>query len=138
MPPYAHKRKTPTSGYRGDFWSKGVVLILACDDTIKKLKKKNIFFIKKVFSFLNLYQCFYLHQWRDSACPVCAIFFSLNRPHRADSVIELPCPSVWMSVCLRQGVQFFCGLSLALRSHDQFQASNWSSLPPSLIPPHPQ
>ena len=29
------------------------------------------------------------------------------------------------------GCSFFLGLSLALRSHDQFQASHWSSLPPS-------
>ena len=38
--------------------------------------------------------------------------FLLNWPHWADSVIESPC--------------FFC-LSLALRSHDQFRASQWSS-----------
>ena len=31
------RRKTPTSGCRGDFWSKNVFLILACDDTISKL-----------------------------------------------------------------------------------------------------
>ena len=29
------------------------------------------------------------------------------------------------------GCSFFLGLSLALRSHDQFEASHWSSLPPS-------
>ena len=33
--------------------------------------------------------------------------FSLNRPHLADSVIESPCPSVWMSVCLPQPNIFF-------------------------------
>ena len=39
-----------------------------------------------------------------------------------------------MSRCLwlcAIGCSFFLGLSLALRYHDQFQASNWSSLPPS-------
>ena len=41
--------------------------------------------------------------------------------------------SMCLFVCLRHRVQFFSlGLSLALRSHDQFQASHWSSLPPSL------
>ena len=40
--------------------------------------------------------------------------------------------SVCLSVCLRHLMQFFLGLSLAMRSHDQFQASHWSSLPPSL------
>ena len=59
--------------------------------------------------------------------------FSLNRPHWVDSVIESPCPSVWMSVCPWYMCSFFLGLSLALRSHDQFQASHWSS--PHLPPP---
>ena len=36
-----------------------------------------------------------------------------------------------LSVCAIRW-SFFLGLSLALRSHDQFQASHWSSLPPSL------
>ena len=39
---------------------------------------------------------------------------------------------VCLFVCWRHQVQFFLGLSLALRSHDQFQASHWPSLPPSL------
>ena len=43
---------------------------------------------------------------------------SLNQPHWAYSVME-SCPSV----CLRHQVQFFLDLSLALKSHDQFQAS---------------
>ena len=43
---------------------------------------------------------------------------------RAGSVIESPCPSICAIGC-----SFFRGLSLALRSHDQFQASHWSSLP---------
>ena len=61
--------------------------------------------------------------------------FSLNRPHWDDSVIELLSPS---SVCLRHWVpgqqrrslvsksvaHCFWGLSLALMSHDQFQASH--------------
>ena len=33
--------------------------------------------------------------------------FSLNRSHWADSVIELPCPDVAMSVCLCHWVHFF-------------------------------
>ena len=32
-------------------------------------------------------------------------------------------------------MQFFLGLSLALWSHDQFEASHWSTLPPSPPPP---
>ena len=52
-------------------------------------------------------------------------------PNWAELVIKLPCPSVCVSVCAI-GCNFCCGLSLALRSHDQFQASHWSSLPPSL------
>ena len=56
--------------------------------------------------------------------------FSPTRPHWAELVIESPCPCVWMCVCaIRCSV--FRGLSLALRSHDQFQASHRSSLPPS-------
>ena len=31
-----HHHEAPTSGYRGDFWSKNSFLILACDDTIEK------------------------------------------------------------------------------------------------------
>ena len=49
--------------------------------------------------------------------------FSLNLPHHADSVIESQCPSVFLFVCLHHQMQVFFGLSLALRSHDQFQAS---------------
>ena len=49
-----------------------------------------------------------------------------------DSVIKLPCPSVCLSVCLfAPSGAVFLGLLLALISHDQFQASHWSSLPPS-------
>ena len=66
--------------------------------------------------------------------------FSLIRPYWADSVIDLSYPSVLfpsvcLFVCLRHWVQLYLGLSLALRSHDQFQASHWSSLPP--YPPSP-
>ena len=48
--------------------------------------------------------------------------------HWADSVIELPCLSVCLCVCQ---CSFFQGLLLALRSHDHFQASLWSSLTPN-------
>ena len=55
------------------------------------------------------------------------VSFSLNWPQWADAVIESRCPSVCLSVCLcvclRHRMQFFRGLSLALRSHDQFQAN---------------
>ena len=54
--------------------------------------------------------------------------FSQTRPHWAELVIELPCPCVCLFVCAI-GCSFFRGLSLALRSHDQFQASHWSSPP---------
>ena len=54
-----------------------------------------------------------------------------------DSVIESPCtcvcPFVCVSVCAIR-CSFFRGLSLALRSHDQFQASNWSTPPFPLWP----
>ena len=43
------------------------------------------------------------------------------------------CLSVCLSEVLRHRVQFFLGLSLALMSHDQFQASHWSSIPPSFV-----
>ena len=54
--------------------------------------------------------------------------FSLNWPTWADSVIESP----WLcgSLVVRHRMQFFLGLSLALTSHDQFQASHWSSPAP--------
>ena len=63
----------------------------------------------------------------------------LNRAHWEDSVIELSYPDVCVSVCLSvclsvcaNGCSFFQGLSLDLISQDQFQASHWSSHPPSL------
>ena len=37
------KAKKPTSGGRGDLWLKNVFLILGCDDTMLKKKKKNIY-----------------------------------------------------------------------------------------------
>ena len=52
-----------------------------------------------------------------------------------DLVIESQCPSVCVSVSLfAPSDAVFLGLSLALRSHDQFQASHWST-PPSPHPP---
>ena len=48
-------------------------------------------------------------------------------PNWAELVIESPCPCVYLSV-YAIGCSFFRGLSLALRSHNQFQASHWSSL----------
>ena len=62
--------------------------------------------------------------------PNIVFFFSLNRPHWADSVIESPCPSVCGSVCL-----FVCTIGCIffrpLIGPDQFQASHWSNLGPS-------
>ena len=54
--------------------------------------------------------------------------FSKNRP-LADSFIESRCPSVCLSACLFVPFpcNFFWGLSLALRSHDQIPASHWST-----------
>ena len=52
--------------------------------------------------------------------------FSKNRP-LADSFIESRCPSVCLSLYI---CDFFQGLSLALRSHDQIPASHWSTLLP--------
>ena len=45
--------------------------------------------------------------------------------------------SACVSVCA-MGCSFFQGLSSALRLHDQFKASHWSSLPPSTCPQHPR
>ena len=61
--------------------------------------------------------------------------FSLNRPHWADSVIECHISLfVCLPVCLSAPTgAFFLGLSLALRSRDQFQASHWSPPPPPKI-----
>ena len=54
----------------------------------------------------------------------------------ADSFMELRC--LCINVCIFWYVPSQCnlfqGLSSALRSHDQFQASHWSSLPPSRAP----
>ena len=64
--------------------------------------------------------------------------FSLNRPHWAKSVIESPCLSVCLFVFLcvcAIGCRIFLGLSLALRSYDQFLASH--CLPPLTPPPKP-
>ena len=41
----------------------------------------------------------------------------------------MPCPSVCVWFCAN-GCSYFQGPSLALRSHDQFQAFHWSSLLP--------
>ena len=65
--------------------------------------------------------------------------FSPTRPHWAELVIESPCPSVCLSVCAcvcAVGCSFFLGLSLALRSHDQFQASGIMSSFVLKISPH--
>ena len=48
--------------------------------------------------------------------------FSLNQPHWAESVV------LWFCAI---GCSFFQGLSLALKSHNQFQAFHWSPLPQS-------
>ena len=56
--------------------------------------------------------------------------FSQNWYHWANSVKESPCPSVCLLVCTIRCS--FLGLSLALRSHNQFPCPHWSpSLPPS-------
>ena len=50
-----------------------------------------------------------------------------EKPNKKDSIfMPCSCPvrlSVCLCVVLRNCVQFFLGFSLALRSHDQFQAS---------------
>ena len=51
----------------------------------------------------------------------------INRPNWADSVIESPCPSVNLWLCAIGCSFCFRGLSLALRSHDQFQAFHWQN-----------
>ena len=66
--------------------------------------------------------------------------FSLNRP---TGPIQSQSCDIRLSVCLfvclfAPSDAFFLGLSLALRSHDQFPGPHWSSFPPSLtfsIPP---
>ena len=56
--------------------------------------------------------------------------FSKNRP-LADSFIESRCPSFYLSIYISVpfSCNFFRGLSLALRSHDQIPASHWSTPP---------
>ena len=72
-----------------------------------------------------------LFKWPANSC-----WFS----HRVTNVRITVCRSVCLlvcwSVCLSARAircSFFRGFSLALRSHDQFQASNWSSLSPSFF-----
>ena len=91
-------------------------------------------------------------KWDSNSCVICAVStldkisyilcnlsdkFSKNRP--LGGFFLLVAMSVCLSVCL--SVPFPCnifkGLSLALRSHDQFKASHWSTLLPSLPPPTP-
>ena len=68
----------------------------------------------------------------------CTFDHSLNRPHGADSVIGMPCPSGCGSVVLwfcAVGCSFFRGLSLALRSH--YIPGLSLVLNPSLLHPSP-
>ena len=53
----------------------------------------------------------------------------IESAHWADLIIESRCPYVCMSVC-PFSCNFFRGLSLAVRSHDQIPASHWSTLLP--------
>ena len=74
------------------------------------------------------YRCYYPHWSRDALSFVCEIF--THSAPWAELVLESPCPFVCFSVCLRHRVQYFQGLSLAPRSHDQIPASHWLTPPP--------
>ena len=78
-------------------------------------------------------QCLFKHRLKDKCLGTQLYIFTESAPlgrfsHRVPISV---CLSVCLSVC-SIGCSFFRGLSLALISHDQFQASHWSSLPPSL------
>ena len=83
-----------------------------------------------LFICTTMFYCFIKFLDSTTQFPTIALF-SPTRPHWAELVIESPCPDVCLSV-FAIGYSFFPGLSLALRSHNQFQASHWASLPPSL------
>ena len=71
-------------------------------------------------------KCTSIHHHYDSPF---IFFIFIKSANWADSIIELQCPSVCLSVC-PFSCDFFQGLSLALRSHDQIPASHWSTLLP--------
>ena len=50
-PPYARKHKTPTSGCCGDFWSKNVFLISACNNTM--IINKNVSVFSRIWFWLT-------------------------------------------------------------------------------------
>ena len=55
--------------------------------------------------------------------------FSLNQPHRADSVIESPCPWLWLWLwlCTIESQGSKGGPRGAKQSHIFFEASHWPS-----------
>ena len=78
--------------------------------------------IQSISSFTKII-CLFCHHCNKELCIIFTESAPLGRfSHR-----------VAMSMCLCHLVQFFLGLSWALRSHDQFQASHIS--PPPLPPP---
>ena len=79
----------------------------------------------------NSWQSWYYPHWsRDSVSPVCGIFTESAPLSRFSHRVAVSlCFFVSLFVCLCHCVQFFWGLSLALSSHDQFEASHRSSLP---------
>ena len=83
---------------------------------------------KLIFLFLFWYWCYYPHTLKDSVSPLCGIFTVTAPLGRFSQRFAMSvCLCVCLFVCLRHRMQFFLGLSLALRSHDQFQACHWST-----------
>ena len=71
---------------------------------------------------------------RESSLMIIRTYFHWFGPTALGRFSHRVAMSVCLFVCLcvcAIGCSFFQGLSLALRSQDQFQASHWSSLPPS-------
>ena len=98
------KPKTPPFGCRGDFWSKGLFLILACKDTIFKNKDASVFFQKSNFRDFFWYWCLYLHRSRDSVYPVCGIFTFFSYLSWVSSscwLVSKYCPS-FCNICFQQ------------------------------------
>ena len=95
-PPYACKLKTTTSRCCGDFWSKGVFLILARNDIIfkKKMHEKKLIFLL-LFVLLP-------DQLRDSVLPISGIFQNLVSLMKTKFPFQYSVKYVHMSFFLKQ------------------------------------
>ena len=85
-------------------------------------------------SYCNFAECLELDYWWSISGGGSAINGATPLGRLSHRVATSVCLSVCLDVCLFVPSRDFLGLFLALRSHDQFQASHWYSLPAS---PHP-